>query len=75
VAADGATATVLVLVNGDELALALGTTVAELVDAVCERSRGVAVAIDREVVPRSSWATVVVTEGCVVEVVAAAAGG
>ena len=74
-AADGAPATVRVLVNGDELDLSLGTTVAELVEAVCERTRGVAVAIDREVVPRSSWATVVVTEGSVVEVVAAAAGG
>jgi sulfur carrier protein len=64
-----------VLVNGDELALVVGTTVAELVAAVCERTRGVAVALDREVVPRSSWGRVVVTDGSVVEVVAAAAGG
>jgi sulfur carrier protein len=70
-----ATGTVRVLVNGDELALAVGTTVAELVAAVCERTRGVAVALDREVVPRSSWGRVVVTDGSVVEVVAAAAGG
>jgi len=67
--------TVLVRVNGDELALAPGTTVAQLVEAVCEGSRGVAVALDREVVPRSSWGRVVVTDGAVVEVVAAAAGG
>jgi sulfur carrier protein len=70
-----ATGTVRVLVNGDELALAVGTTVAELVACVCERTRGVAVALDREVVPRSSWSRVVVTDGSVVEVVAAAAGG
>jgi sulfur carrier protein len=72
---DGAPGTVRVLVNGDELALAAGTTVAELVDAVCEAPRGVAVALDREVVPRSSWGAVTVTDGSVVEVVAAAAGG
>jgi sulfur carrier protein len=71
----GAAQTMRVLVNGDELALAVGTTVAQLVDAVCERTRGVAVALDREVVPRSSWSRVVVTDGSVVEVVAAAAGG
>ena len=70
-----ATGTVRVLVNGDELALAAGTTVAELVACVCERTQGVAVALDREVVPRSSWGRVVVTDGSVVEVVAAAAGG
>jgi len=75
VAAGGAGGTVRVLVNGDELALATGTTVEQLVEAVCEATRGVAVALDREVVPRSSWARVVVTDGSVVEVVAAAAGG
>ena len=32
-------------------------------------------ALDREVVPRSSWGRVVVTDGSLVEVVAAAAGG
>jgi len=35
----------------------------------------VAVAVDREVVPRSTWERVVVREGAEVEVVAAAAGG
>jgi sulfur carrier protein len=64
-----------VLVNGDERTLPAGTTVAELVAALCERTRGVAVAVDREVVPRSTWGRVVVTEGSMVEVVAAAAGG
>jgi sulfur carrier protein len=64
-----------VLVNGDELVLAAGTTVAELVEVVCPVTRGVAVALDREVVPRSSWGRVVLVDGSVVEVVAAAAGG
>jgi len=66
---------VRVRVNGDELALAAGTTVAELVATLCEQTRGVAVAVDREVVPRSTWERVVVREGAEVEVVAAAAGG
>lgn len=73
--AGGPSGTVRVLVNGDELTLAVGTTVAELVRTLCERTRGVAVALDREVVPRSSWGRVVVTDGSLVEVVAAAAGG
>lgn len=73
--APGPGESVRVRVNGDELALAPGTTVAELVAALCERTRGVAVALDREVVPRSSWERVVVRDGAVVEVVAAAAGG
>ena len=73
--AGGDAPTIRVLLNGDERTLAVGTTVAELVAALCDRTRGVAVAVDREVVPRSTWGRVVVTDGSMVEVVAAAAGG
>ena len=52
-----------------------GTTVADLLIAVEAPDRGVAVAIDAEVVPRSEWATHVVPEGAHVEVVAAVQGG
>jgi sulfur carrier protein len=62
-------------VNGRETELAAGTTVADVVAALCPTGRGVAVALDREVVPRSSWGAVVVPEGAAVEVVTAAAGG
>ena len=37
--------------------------------------KGVAVAIDREVVPRSAWSSTLLTDGQVVEIVTAAAGG
>lgn len=62
-------------VNGQRVELAAGTTVAEVVAGLCPSGRGVAVAVDREVVPRSRWPEVVVAEGATIEVVTAAAGG
>lgn len=61
--------------NGEEVDLAEGTTVADVVARVCVSDRGVAVAVDREVVPRSDWGRVRVSEGARIEVVTAAAGG
>lgn len=63
------------VVNGEPRELAPGTTVAGLVAQLWPAGRGVAVAVDREVVPRSAWATTVVADGSLVEVVTAAAGG
>jgi sulfur carrier protein len=77
--ADDADATVStavsVTVNGVRRTVPPGTTVAALVAELGRGSRGVAVAVDREVVPRSLWEEVVVTEGANVEVVSAVAGG
>ena len=67
--------TVTVSVNGAPREVAAGTTVAALLAELGAASRGIAVAVDREVVPRSSWGDVVVEEGAQVEVVTAAAGG
>lgn len=67
--------TVRAAVNGKPVELRAGTTVAEVVATVCADDRGVAVAVDREVVPRSRWDGVVISDGQCVEVVAAAAGG
>ncbi len=64
-----------VTVNGLPRLVAPGTTVAMLVDDLACGPRGVAVAVDRTVVPRSSWSEVFVGEGTHVEVVTAAAGG
>lgn len=64
-----------VRVNGLPRLVRPGTTVAVLVSELACGPRGVAVAVDREVVPRSLWDQVVVREGTDVEVVAAAAGG
>ena len=71
----GSSTTVVAVVNGVRVALDRGTTVSELVSSQCPSDRGVAVALDREVVPRSRWGTVEVVDGSVVEVVTAAAGG
>ena len=38
-------------------------------------AKGVAVAIDGEIVRRSQWSSVKVHDGCTVEIVTAAAGG
>lgn len=63
------------LVNGEWRELGDGATVADVVALVATSARGVAVAVDREVVPRSAWTTTVVPDGARVEVVTAAAGG
>lgn len=64
-----------VVVNGEARKLPRGTTLAQLVAQLAATSRGVALALDRQVVPRSSWEDVVVEEGANVEVVTAVAGG
>ena len=62
-------------VNGEPHEVGAGTTVAELVAAWCPSPRGVAVAVDGTVVPRSAWGSTVVDAGAAVEIVTAAAGG
>lgn len=61
--------------NGTPTEIPDGCRVAEVVALLCESDRGVAVAVDRTVVPRSSWEEFTVPEGAHVEVVTAAAGG
>ena len=64
-------------VNGKPADVAEGTTVAALLDTldVPAEARGVAVAVDAEVVPRGEWPTRVVEDGSAVEVVTAVQGG
>jgi sulfur carrier protein len=64
-------------VNGEPVRVAAGATIADLVAGLTEGDdpRGVAVAVDRCVVPRSEWATTPARAGSLVEVVSAAAGG
>lgn len=63
------------LLNGTPTELPDGCSVADIVALLCPSERGVAVALDRDVVPRSCWAEVTVPDGAHVEVVTAAAGG
>ncbi|HTX64043.1 MAG TPA: sulfur carrier protein ThiS [Acidimicrobiales bacterium] len=64
-----------VTVNGEPRRVVRGTTVAALVEELSYRSAGIAVAVDREVVPRSTWGETVVRDGTRVEVVTAVSGG
>jgi len=62
-------------VNGTLHALRAGTTVEDLVASWCRSPDGVAVARNREVVPKSQWSLTELAAGDKVEIVSAAAGG
>lgn len=64
-----------VTVNGRAREVPQGTGVAALVDSLSPAPRGVAVALNGEVLPRSDWARTALTEGDVLEVLGAVAGG
>lgn len=64
-----------VTVNGEQVMLDDGTTVAELVAGRTSQARRVAVAINGDVVTRSAWTETTVNEGDAIEVLAAVAGG
>lgn len=65
----------IVSVNGERRELPSGTTIASLVEDLSAPRRGVAVAIDGQVVPRGEWHETPLAEGAHVEVVAAIQGG
>jgi sulfur carrier protein len=66
----------MIIVNGEPSELvAPGATVVELLEALDVPDRGVAVAVDAEVVPRGSWETFAVADGARVEVLIAVQGG
>jgi sulfur carrier protein len=66
-----------VTVNGEARELADGATVADLVEGsgLPNERRGIAVAIDAEVVPRSAWGRTELSEGQSVELLTAIQGG
>jgi sulfur carrier protein len=66
-----------ITVNGQPRELPDGATVASVVQLldVAPGARGVAVALDGEVVSRSHWPATALREGALVEVVAAIQGG
>jgi sulfur carrier protein len=68
---------VTVLLNGEPVAVDEGSTVATLLDTVgIERdARGIAVAVDGEVVPRATWAERELGPDACVEVLTAIQGG
>ena len=62
-------------VNGAPTEVDQEVTVAALVATLTDQRRRVAVAVNGEVVPRSSWDTTPLRDGDSVEVLAAVAGG
>jgi sulfur carrier protein len=66
-----------VTVNGEPREVGAGATVASVVEMldVTPGARGVAVAVDGEVVSRGQWADTQLRDGSRVEVVAAIGGG
>jgi sulfur carrier protein len=68
----------VIFVNGEARAdVSGGVTVAALLGLLdlAQRDKGVAVAVDAEVVPRSSWEDHTIAEGARVEVLVAVQGG
>jgi sulfur carrier protein len=64
-----------VLLNGTETPLPDDATLATALEHLELPHRGVAVALDREVVPRGEWDATPLTDGATVEVVHAVQGG
>jgi sulfur carrier protein len=64
-----------VTVNGERREVPAEATVADLVALVGAPRRGVAVAVDGEVVRRGAWDSTLVHDGASVEVLAAIQGG
>ncbi len=62
-------------VNGQPWEGPPGTTVTELVSVWCPSPKGIAVARNGEVVPKSTWDGTVLSSGDRIEIVTAAAGG
>jgi sulfur carrier protein len=65
----------MISVNGEPADIPPGTTVAELLRTLDAPDRGVAVALDGEVVPRGSWEATAIADEVRVEVVMAVQGG
>lgn len=64
----------IINVNEKQVEVADATTVAALLDSMGYPERGIAVAVDQAVLPRSRWATTL-SDGARLEVVTAVQGG
>ncbi len=67
----------MILLNGERTEIEPGRTLAGLLDelGVTDQVRGVAVAVDGEVVPRSRWESLTLAADARVEVLTAMQGG
>lgn len=62
-------------INGAVAEISTGATLVDLVRTQTEDDRGVAIALNAEVVPRSDWEATVVGDGDRIEIVRAVPGG
>ena len=67
----------MIVLNGERSEVGAGETVSAILEllGVQPGMRGVAVAVDGEVLPRASWETYALKEGARVEVLSAMQGG
>ena len=65
----------MILVNGEAAGVEPGTTVRALLAQLGAPDRGVAVAVDAEVIPRGEWESFGLPDGARVEVLTAVQGG
>ena len=67
----------VVSVNGDPMTVPVGSMISDVVARLLEGAepKGIAVAVDLDVIPRSEWRTTPVRPGAPIEIVTAAAGG
>jgi sulfur carrier protein len=67
----------MIVLNGEPSDLSAGETVARVLVRLdlARDARGVAVAVDGEIVPRSEWAAFALADGARVEVLTAMQGG
>jgi sulfur carrier protein len=66
---------VTIVVNGEPRDVGQGSTVADVVVLLGRGPKGLAIAVNEEVVPRTRWPATTLHERDRVEVLAAAAGG
>jgi thiamine biosynthesis protein ThiS len=64
-----------IVINGDARSFDAALTVTELVGRLGVRAEGVAVEVNREIVPKSRWAEQSVGQGDTVEIVTFVGGG
>jgi len=67
----------MITLNGESCELRAGESIARALEAlgVQDEARGVAVAVDGEVVPRAQWRTFALADGARIEVLTAMQGG
>ncbi len=66
---------IAVRVNGESVELSDGSSLAGLVESHVCQTRGVAIAVNEEVIPRSAWAATSLAEGDRIEILTARQGG